>query len=269
MDDPKAAVRDFWDAASCGEVYAEGESLADQFEAHSRRRYELEPYLKPFARFEDGAGLDVLEIGVGMGADHVEWARSRPRRLVGIDITPRGVDWTRQRLRHYGFDPDVAVGDAERLEFPDESFDLVYSWGVLHHTPNTRAALAEVHRVLRNGGRARVLMYHKWSIVGLLLWLRFALFVGKPRRPLSEIYSEHLESPGTQAFTVAEVKAMTRQFRSCKAWAGLSMGDLLDGAVGQRYAGGPLAVLKLLWPRPLIRRFGRRLGLALFVELVK
>jgi hypothetical protein len=71
----KTDVRDFWEQASCGEVYASGDSLAAQLETQARIRYELEPYLAPFARFHEGRGKDVLEIGVGMGADHLEWAK--------------------------------------------------------------------------------------------------------------------------------------------------------------------------------------------------
>ena len=62
----KEEVLAFWDAASCGEVYAEGETSEEQFQAHSRARYNLEPYILDFARFEDGRDKDVLEIGVGM-----------------------------------------------------------------------------------------------------------------------------------------------------------------------------------------------------------
>ena len=91
MADLKSEVRRFWDAASCGEVYAQGPSAEPQFRKHAGARYRLEPYIRGFARFDEGVGQDVLEIGVGMGADHVEWARSGPRRLAGVDLTP--VPW--------------------------------------------------------------------------------------------------------------------------------------------------------------------------------
>ena len=111
--DLKTQVRDFWDAKSCGEVYAVGSTEMDYYESQGRIRYELEPYLRDFARFHEGEGKDVLEIGVGMGADHIEWAKSQPRSLTGIDLTPRAIEHTKKRLTIYGLQSEVRVGDAE------------------------------------------------------------------------------------------------------------------------------------------------------------
>jgi hypothetical protein len=105
MPDLKAEVRRFWDAAACGEIYAEGRSLDQQFRQHAEARYRLEPYIRDFARFQEGRGRDVLEVGVGMGADHLEWARNGPRRLAGVDLTPRALAWTTQRLGACGSPP--------------------------------------------------------------------------------------------------------------------------------------------------------------------
>lgn len=110
VPDLKAKVRDFWDAASCGEVYAEGFNAKQRFSRHEEARYRLEPYIHDFARFHEGSGQDVLEIGVGMGADHLEWARNGPRRLAAIDLTPRAVTWTAQRLAVYGFASELKEG---------------------------------------------------------------------------------------------------------------------------------------------------------------
>src|ERR1035441_2929629 len=137
VPDLKADVREFWDAVSCGEIYAEGLSAEQRFRKHAEARYSLEPYIRDFARFEEGFGKDVLEIGVGMGADHLEWARSGPRHLAGVDLTPRAVAWSTQRLATYGFKSELTVGDAEHLQFPNNTFGMVYSWGVLHHSPDT------------------------------------------------------------------------------------------------------------------------------------
>jgi 2-polyprenyl-3-methyl-5-hydroxy-6-metoxy-1,4-benzoquinol methylase len=120
MPDLKTEVRGFWDAASCGEVYAQGVGAEQKFRRHAEARYRLEPYIRGFARFDEGSGRDVLEIGVGMGADHVEWARSGPRRLAGLDLTPRAVAWTSQRLATYGLASELQQGDAEHLPFPDD-----------------------------------------------------------------------------------------------------------------------------------------------------
>jgi ubiquinone/menaquinone biosynthesis C-methylase UbiE len=264
----KTEVRDFWDVASCGEIYAEGLGAEQRFRKQAETRYRLEPYIPNFARFDDGYGQDVLEIGVGMGADHLEWARRGPRRLAGVDLTPRAVAWTTQRLATYGFTSELEEGDAEHLSFPDSSFDIVYSWGVLHHSPDTPQAFREAHRVLRPGGTLRAMIYHRPSIVGLMLWARYGLVAARPLRSLTDIYAHHLESPGTKGYTTAEAKRLVAPFAASRVRSAVSFADLLLGEVGQQHAGSGLALAKQFWPRPLIRRLPG-LGLLLLIDARK
>jgi ubiquinone/menaquinone biosynthesis C-methylase UbiE len=266
--DLKAEVRRFWDAASCGEVYAQGAEVEKRFGQHAETRYKLEPYIHRFARFHEGFNRDVLEIGTGMGADHLEWARSRPRRLAGVDLTPRAVAWTRQRLAAQGLASDLQEADAEHLPFPDGSFDIVYSWGVLHHSPDTPRAFREAHRVLRPGGTLRAMIYHRPSVVGLMLWARYGLAAGHPARSLTEIYAHHLESPGTKGYTLAEAQCLVAAFGESHVRRAVSFGDLLLGQAGQQHNGRGLALAKRFWPRPLIRRFPG-LGLLLLIDARK
>ena len=268
-DELKASVQEFWDAASCGEVYASGSTDRDRYESHARTRYSLEPYIADFAKFASARGRDVLEIGVGMGADHVEWARSGPRTLTGIDLTPRAIDHTKMRLAILGRTSRLLVGDAENLPFPDDNFDLVYSWGVLHHSPDTVAAIREVHRVLRPGGEARIMIYHARSIVGVLLWMRYGLLAGHPGVGLEKIYAEHLESPGTKAYSVGDARKLVAMFDTSRLTTQLSFGDLLMGEVGQRHRSALLDMARRLWPRWLIRRLFANYGLMLLIEAVK
>jgi ubiquinone/menaquinone biosynthesis C-methylase UbiE len=189
--------------------------------------------------------------------------------LTGIDLTARAVDFTRARLASSGFVSDLRVADAEALPFADNSFDLVYSWGVLHHSPDTARAVREVHRVLRPGGAARLMLYHKYSIVGYMLWTRYALLAGKPTRSLADVYAHHLESPGTKAYTLDEVRTMCAPFSRVEARSQISFGDLLGGSVGQRHGGPLLRAAKAMWPRWIIRRVFAGQGLMVLVEAVK
>src|SRR4029434_1670655 len=99
-------------------------------------------------------GLDVLEVGVGLGADHQLFAHAGAR-LTGIDLTERAIEHVRRRFEAFGLHSDLRVAHAEHLPFADSSFDLVYSWGVLHVTPDTAGAIREVWRVLRPGCPAK------------------------------------------------------------------------------------------------------------------
>jgi SAM-dependent methyltransferase len=158
MSTSKNAVRDFWDEASCGEkLYLDGLDVGG-FRTQSETRYALEPFIIPFADFGAASGKHVLEIGVGLGADHQRFAEEGAV-LSGIDITPRAIEMTSCRFDTLGLRSDLRVGDAEQLCFADNTFDLVYSWGVIHHTPDTEKSVREIFRVPRPGGVAKVMIY--------------------------------------------------------------------------------------------------------------
>ena len=110
-----------------------------------------------------------MEVGVGAGTDFVNWVRNGAI-ATGVDLTQSGVALTGERLEIEGLEADVRVADAESLPFADDSFDIVYSWGVLHHSPDTPRAIEEVRRVLRPAGTALVMIYHAWSWMGFTLW---------------------------------------------------------------------------------------------------
>ena len=169
----------------------------------------------------------------------------------------------------FGFRSRLAVGDAENLAFQDESIDWVYSWGVLHHSPDTPRAVQEVLRVLKRGGLAKVMIYHNWSMVGAMLWLRYALLAGKPWRSLRSVYAEHLESPGTKAYSIAGARQLFADFIDVRISIQLGHGDLLESNAGQRHRGWILIVAKKLWPRWFIRRFLPGAGLFMMIEARK
>jgi 2-polyprenyl-3-methyl-5-hydroxy-6-metoxy-1,4-benzoquinol methylase len=114
-----------------------------------------------YARYQ---GRSVLEVGCGMGCMAMNWAR-QGARLTAVDLNPTAVAQTRKRFELFGLEGDIRECDGERLCFPDASFDYVYSWGVLHHTPNTADAIEELRRVLRPGGRVGVMLYSRSSLL--------------------------------------------------------------------------------------------------------
>lgn len=269
MDNLKYKVKEFWEKISCGEIYAKGVSDKEKYKTQAIERYNLEPYLFDFAKFDQGENKIVLEIGVGMGADHIEWAKSSPKLLVGSDLTERAANHTKKRLSLYGFESNIQIGDAEKLHYKSNSFDLVYSWGVLHHSPDTSKTINEVLRVLKPNGTAKIMLYNKYSIVGFILWIRYALLKGTPFLNLSYIYATYLESPGTKAFTIDQTKSMFSGFSKVSTHIQISLGDLLLGSVGQKHKGILLDLAKIVWPRYLIKKLFKNYGLFLLIEAVK
>jgi len=268
VNDLKQEVRDFWNEASCGERLLLDAADKSGYREQMAKRYSLEPFIEGFAGFDYARDLDVLEIGVGLGADHQRFAEAGAR-LTGIDLTNRAVEHTKNRFDLLGLRSDLRVGDAEALPFADESFDVVYSWGVLHHSPDTPRTIDEVWRVLRQGGTAKVMIYHKHALVGYMLWLRYALLAGKPWRTLDDIYASHLESPGTKAYTVNEARRLCRRFSEVGITIVLTHGDLLESEAGQRHRGWLLSLAKRLWPRKLLRRAMSGHGLFMLIEARK
>jgi ubiquinone/menaquinone biosynthesis C-methylase UbiE len=206
--DQKRRVKTFWEDEPCGVVHADApEGTREFFDQIERTRTELEPFIDRFADFAGAGGKRLLEIGVGAGTDFVRFVRAGAI-ATGVDLTEHAVDLVRRRLELEGLDADVRTADAEALPFADGSFDRVYSWGVLHHTPNTAKGVGEAIRVLRAGGDICVMLYSRHSWVAYGLWIRHALFVGRPWRSLADVLAAHVESEGTKGFTKRELETM-------------------------------------------------------------
>jgi len=163
--EPKQRAREQWSHDPAGAVYGREHEFGTRefFDAVERHRYhEYAPWMPEVMGFNEFAGARLLEVGCGMGTDLLQFARGGAK-VTGVDLTPRSVEISRQHLDVYGERGDFAISDCETLPFADDSFDVVYSNGVLHHTPDTVGAVREIHRVLRPGGQARVMLYHRGS----------------------------------------------------------------------------------------------------------
>jgi SAM-dependent methyltransferase len=121
------------------------------------------PWMADVFGFNRYGGKRVLEVGFGLGTDLMQFARGGSR-VFGIDLTPNHVELAGLRFRTCGMKAGLLRGDAEQLPFDSDSFDLVYSFGVLHHTPDMPQALREIHRVLKPGGRLLLTVYHRYSV---------------------------------------------------------------------------------------------------------
>ena len=214
MNPDQSAVREYWQLRPCGADEPRMVSSSAEFlDAHARIRYEREPEIEGFAEFRRWAGCRVLEVGVGMGADFVRFAKAGAK-IVGTDLASRSLQLARRNAETNLLAPTLLNADAQALPFTAGAFDLAYSWGVLHHTPDTECAVREIHRVLRPGGECRVMLYHRRSLLALQCYIRYGLVGLRPFNSISELVARNLESPGTKAFTRSEAKALFNQFRS-------------------------------------------------------
>ena len=215
--DAKRETQKQWNADPCGASTAPEHEpgTPDFYLKVERERYSVyAPWMREAMGFATHAGESVLEIGPGLGTDHAQFARAGGK-MVAIDLTSRHLELTRRRFELEKLATRPVRGDAEGLPFAAGAFDVVYSFGVLHHTPDTAGAVREIHRVLRPGGLAIVGLYHRHSAfhwIYTVLWrgLRLGELRRKGyRRMLSDI---EFRSPGSDA--VPLVKVLSR--RECR-----------------------------------------------------
>ena len=158
-------VREFWNSSPCQAHLSQAEDRRRYFEEISHKRFGgREWHVPQVAEFHAYRDKDVLEVGCGIATDGLEFARNGAR-YVGVDLTPHSIELAEERFRLFGVRGEFKVANAEeRLPFPDATFDHVYSFGVIHHSPTPEKIVKEIHRVLRPGGTFTVMLYNRTSI---------------------------------------------------------------------------------------------------------
>ncbi|HYG74489.1 MAG TPA: class I SAM-dependent methyltransferase [Planctomycetota bacterium] len=175
QENAKQLAQQVWGATPAGSAHAPEfqPGTRDFFErVIAKRSTEELPFLYEVVPFASFAGKRVLELGCGAGYDAYEICRNKAV-YTGIDLTPQNIERTRKHLELFGYTPTVQHGDAENLTFGDAQFDIIFSNGVLHHTPDMEKSFREACRVTKPGGEFWVILYHKHSIfywLSMFLW---------------------------------------------------------------------------------------------------
>jgi len=215
-------VKNYWQGKNIPQQwYSKKKPLSLQwFNEISLKRYtRYYEYLQEKLEFKFHSGEKVLEIGVGLGTDLVEYAKNGAN-CSGIDLHEDQINLTKLnfQLRNLPY-TELKVADAENLPFDDKQFDFVVSFGVLHHTPNTEKAISEVFRVLKDDGTAIIMFYARgWKhylkrclLHGLLLgkYFKYKCNWQKVYNMISEV---HGAAPKTGIYTKRQVKKLFKQF---------------------------------------------------------
>lgn len=212
----KEKIKNFWNDKPCGTLGVVPNQIdLIYFERIKERRYKLEPCIREVVDFSKLNRKRVLEVGCGIGIDSLEFAKVGAAHI-GIDISTRSVALARKYFELNGYSPNISLADAGDLPFSDDSFDFIYSWGVLHHTTHMKKSLAEIYRVLKHGGDFCIMLYNRRSLVGLQLYLVYGLLRLKPFVSWKKLFAEHHESPGTEAFTDRETLILFKKFSNVK-----------------------------------------------------
>jgi ubiquinone/menaquinone biosynthesis C-methylase UbiE len=213
-----------WTNRPCGALNGlDSHSLA-YFEAVEHDRYESHaPWMRAFVNFDSFAGKKVLEVGVGQGTDLVQFAKGGAD-VSGIDITQRHLELAARNFALRGLHANLKYAAAAAIPFESGSFDVVYSFGVLHCTDNTVRSLSECHRVLKPGGELIVAMYHKYSFFHAYTILVTGILRGNLQRlgykglmSLVESGADGLEfSPLVKTYSRSQLRNMLEDFSKVK-----------------------------------------------------
>lgn len=171
-----ADVQEYWNARPCNIRHSPAPvGTMRYFEEVEKRKYFVEPHIPRFADFGRWAGKKVLEVGCGIGTDTINFARAGAE-VTAIDLSEKSLDVARQRADLFGVSRRIRFyqGNAEHLsEFllKGETYDLVYSFGVIHHSPDPDAIVKQMTQVAHPGTRFRIMVYHTWSTkVAGIVW---------------------------------------------------------------------------------------------------
>jgi len=237
--DLKRQIKQFWDDTPCG-VKTTGVEPGSRafFEQVEAFRYREEFHIPEVVDFASAAGKRVLEIGGGVGTDGRQFAR-HGAHYVDADLSTGSLALAKRGFELFGLRGSFLNADAENLPFRDAAFDIVYSHGVLHHTPDTARTIVEAYRVLKPGGRAIVMLYARESaafrigvpLIGRLRLHRerrrmgqvpFNRMVGLPeshrgwipRDVVVNNSTDGVGNPHSKFLSAAEIRQMFSRFRS-------------------------------------------------------
>lgn len=260
----KDQVQKQWDNDPAGSHYvkaAQPHTLEWFREAEAYRYGEYAPWMHETMEFGQHAGKELLEIGGGMGTDLAQFA-AYGARVTDLDLSSGHLELAKENFKLRGLTGEFVLHDAERLPFEDNRFDVVYSNGVIHHTPNARSVVREIHRVLKPGGRAIVMVYAENS---LHYWRNLVWAIGLRQGQLADWSMGEIMSRSVERSDNAGARPLV------KVYTRRRLRELFDGFAGieivQRQMVGAEKPRFLQWvPLPLL---GQLMGWNLVIKARK
>lgn len=226
-------VKDFWESHPvAAEAVPFPLGTTDYFRYYDNLRETNESIEFSYAlhEYKEHAGRRVLDVGCGNGYVLSRYAKEGAK-VYGIDLTETGIELSRRRFELSELNGHFTVGSAEDLPYPDNTFDVVCSMGVLHHTPDTEMAVREVFRVLKPGGRLIVMFYHRNSAK-----LRVNLFLRRmiQFRSLQQLVNEvdGRGNPKGDVYAEDELRHLLKSFEHLSIFAGFLRGTHIVPVIG-------------------------------------
>jgi len=168
-------VRQFWDSRPCNIRHStRAVGTREYFDEVEARKYFVERHIPPFAEFARWRGKEVLEIGCGIGTDTINFARHGANVTV-LELSPKSLELARRRAEVFGLADKIVFynGNAEEMTsfLPPKRYDLIYSFGVIHHSPSPEKIIEQLHHFIKPGGTVKIMVYHRnsWKVFWILI----------------------------------------------------------------------------------------------------
>jgi SAM-dependent methyltransferase len=270
---PIDQVKEFWDRRPCNLRHSpQPIGTRQYFDEVEARKYFVEPHIPRFAQFENWRGKKVLEIGCGIGTDTINFARYGAQ-ITAVDLSVESLKIAQKRAEVYGFQDQIRFyqGDSEYLEkfVPIEKYDLVYSFGVIHHTPHPERVIEQIGHYTYSGSTVKIMIYYRyaWKVLWILLTYGHGEFWRLPE--LVAQYSEaQTGCPVTYTYTSREARNMLEQagFQVIDAWVDHIFVYRFPEYAQYRY----VKVWYFHWlPKPIFRWLEKHFGWHLCVTALK
>jgi len=196
-------VKKFWDNVPCNINHSNKDlNTKEYFNEVSNKRYRVEPHILSFADFKNYKDKKVLEVGCGIATDGQKFAENGAI-YKGIDLTPKGIEIAKNRFKLFNLPGEFEVQNIEEY-ISSEKYDLIYSFGVLHHTPDINRALKNIHTMLKDGGELKIMLYAK------NFWKYFRIIDGLDQ------YEAQNNVPIANVYTKEEVLDLLKDFKNIK-----------------------------------------------------
>lgn len=255
-------VKEYWDQRPCNIRHSPKQvGTVEYFNEVEARKYLVEPHIPRFAEFSRWNGKRVLEIGCGIGTDTINFARAGAQ-VTAVELSAKSLEIAKKRAEVFGLQDKITFyqGDAEHLtEFvPVIPYDLVYSFGVIHHTPHPEKVIEQVRNYVQPGSTIKLMLYYRYS--WKVLWILLTYGRGQFWR-LNELVARHSEAqtgcPVTYIYSRRQMQELLNGFNNPDMWVDHIFPYRIADYVQYRY----VKVWYFRWmPNPVFRWLERNFG---------
>jgi ubiquinone/menaquinone biosynthesis C-methylase UbiE len=263
-------VKKYWEDKSPGLKHSDDEvGSISFFDKVEYERYSDEfkyKYLPSIANFNEYKNKKVLEVGVGLGTDILQFAKNGALAH-GIDLTNKAIELTSLRFSQNGLSGVFKTATFTEIPFKDDSFDLIYSFGVLHHSEETQEGIDEIYRVAKPGGEITCMLYHKGFKYYIRKLFLYGVLKGEYLRHTSqEIINRHSEDYGlcpiTKAYSRSDAAKMFSKFDNV-TFNVYRLDDYI------KHKGKFISLSKLILPSKVFRVIENKFGWNLIIKANK